>query len=244
MADVTALLRSAGFSGDGIDLTSVRTRADLRGTSLAQLAGDPGALADAVELYADLQQQQFGPSAQRHVSALWLLQDLSWVHAVLSVGLISAHRVSLRPPADGLAMEMPRDMFFTVQLAEDAVTTTVATNDAERAAAYAQGRRYLAELMAPLQQPMGVHLRAGARAFWACVTDMATGAICTGANGSGQRMAADLAGFDRPGAPLLSGERLVSSPAGPIRRRHGCCLLYTIEGMSLCFSCPRLPVTD
>lgn len=241
MADVTALLRSAGFAGDGVDLTTAATRSALRGTTLAQLIEDPGVLSEAVGLYADLQQQQFGPSAPRHVSALWLLSDLSWIHAVLTVGLIGAHGVSLRLPADALAMELPRDMFFAVQIAEDAVRTPVATNDAERSAAYADGRRHLAELMAPLQQPMREHLRAGARSFWACVTDMATGAICTGANGKPQRMTSDLARFDTGDAPLLSGERLVPSPAGPIRRRHGCCLLYTIEGMSLCFSCPRLP---
>lgn len=241
MADVTALLRSAGFAGDGVDLSTAARRSALRGTTLAQLVEDPDVLTDAVELYADLQQQQFGPTAPRHVSALWLLQDVSWIHAVLSVGLISTHGISLRLPSDGLAMELPRDMFFGVQLAEDAVTTVVATNDAERSAAYADGRRHLAELMAPLQQPLREHLRAGSRAFWACVTDMATGAICTGASGSTDRMRTDLARFDTGTAPLLTGERLVPSPAGPIRRRHGCCLLYTIEGMSLCFSCPRLP---
>lgn len=241
MADVTALLRSAGFAGDGVDLQTAASRSALRGTTLAQLVGDPSALEEAVDVYAELQQEQFGPSAPRHVAALWLLQDVSWIHAVLTLGLISAHGVSLQLPADGLAMELPRDMFFGVQLAEDAVRTTVATNDAERMAAYRAGRRHLAELLAPLQQPMHPHLRAGARAFWACVTDMATGAICTGANGVEQRMAGDLQRFDDGTAPLLSGERLVPSPGGPIRRRHGCCLLYTIEGMSLCFSCPRIP---
>lgn len=241
MADVTALLRSAGFAGDGVDLTAVAGRARLRGVTLQQLATDPAVLADAVELYADLHQQQFGPSAPRHVSALWLLQDVGWIHAVLSVGLLERHGVSLRVPADALAMELPRDMFFAVQLATDAVQTTVATNAAERTAAYAAGRRHLGDLLAPLQQPLREHLRAGSRAFWACVTDMATGAICTGSGSSPDRMRASLAQFDTGDGPLLSGERLVPSPAGPIRRRHGCCLLYTIEGMSLCFSCPRLP---
>ncbi|WP_134322515.1 (2Fe-2S)-binding protein [Cumulibacter soli] len=251
MADVTALLRSAGFAGDGVELRTVAGRSALRGTTLAQLVEDPGALASAVDAYADLQQEQFGPTAARHVAALWLLQDVSWIHAVLSVGLISAHGVSLRCSDDGLAMELPRDMFFGVQLAEDAVMTTVATNQAERALAYAEARHHLAALLAPLQEPMHEHLRAGARAFWACVTDMATGAICTGANGDEHRMASTLASFDDAdtaascddaSAQLLSGEQLVSSPAGPIRRRHGCCLLYTIEGMSLCFSCPRIRV--
>lgn len=242
MADVTTLLRSAGFAGDGVDLRTVATRAALRGTTLSELADDPTALADAVDVYADLQQEQFG-AAPRHLSALWLVQDISWIHAVLAVGLIGAHGVSLRLPSDGLAMELPRDMFFGVQIAEDAVHTSVATNDAERAVAYDEGRRHLAELMAPLQRPISEHLRAGSRAFWACVTDMATGAICTGAGGDTARMSTDLARFDTGIAPLLSGERLVPSPGGPIRRRHGCCLLYTIEGMRLCFSCPRIPAT-
>lgn len=242
MLDVTPLLQSAGFTGDGVDLRMVSTREKLRDTTLRALATDPALLADSVELYADAHQEQFGPSAPRHVAALWLLQDVSWIHAVLSVGLIGTHGISLRVAADGLAMELPRDMFFSVQVAEDAVQTSVATSDTERDELYQQGRDHLAGLLAPLRQPLREHLRAGARAFWACVTDMATGAICTGASRRPAQLVSELARFDSGSAPLLTGERLVPSPAGEIRRRHGCCLLYTIDGMSLCFSCPRLPV--
>lgn len=244
MLDVTALLQSAGFTGDGVDLSLVTTREKLPATTLRTLAVDHAALAEAVELYAEAHQEQFGPSAPRHVAALWLLQDVSWIHAVLSVGLIGTHGISLRVAADGLAMELPRDMFFSVQLAGDAVRTSVATNDAERSELYRQGREHLAEVLGPLQEPLREHLRAGARAFWACVTDMATGAICTGASRRPDQLASELARFDTGSAPMLTGERLVPSPAGSIRRRHGCCLLYTIDGMSLCFSCPRLPVTS
>lgn len=247
MTDVSALLRSAGFAGEGVDLRILDRRTALTGTTLAVLAADEAALRDAVDEYADLQQQQFGPSAERHVAALWLLQDVAWMHAVLAVGLIGTHGISLRLPADGLAMDLPRDMFFSVGIAADALDTQVATSRLERAALYQAGRRHLGVLLEPLREPMRAHLRAGARAFWACVTDMATGAICTGATQRPDRLREELAAFDEPAGDgedrLLHGERLVPSPAGPIRRRHGCCLLYTIEGMSLCFSCPRIPAT-
>ncbi|WP_153502811.1 (2Fe-2S)-binding protein [Cumulibacter manganitolerans] len=247
MTDVSALLRSAGFAGDGVDLRIVDRRTALTGTTLADLADDAAALRDAVDEYAELQQQQFGPSAERHVAALWLLQDVAWIHAVLAVGLIGTHGISLRVPADGLGMELPRDMFFGVAVAADAIRTEVATSRIERAALYRTGRRHLGDLLEPLREPIRGQLRAGARAFWACVTDMATGAICTGASRRPDRLEEELAAFDAPTGDgedrLLHGERLVPSPAGPIRRRHGCCLLYTIEGMSLCFSCPRIPAT-
>ena len=245
MTDLSALLRSAGFAGDGVELQSVDTRNALRGTTVHALATDPGVLQDAVEEYADLQQQQFGPTAQPHIAALWLLQDVAWIHAVLAVGLIGAHGVSLNVASDGLAMELPRDMFFGVSIATDAVSTQTATSARERAALYLSGRQHLQRLLEPLREPMRPHLRAGPRAFWACVTDMATGAVCTGAGARPNELAADLGAFDAAGdtGRMLHGERLVPSPAGPIRRRHGCCLLYTIDGMSLCFSCPRIPVT-
>lgn len=241
---MTALLRSAGFGGEGIDLQVCPDRGSLRGVTLAGLIADERRLAGAVDEYADLHQQQFGPTAQRHVAALWLLQDVAYVHAVLATGLVEAHGVSLLAPADALSMELPRDMFFAVQLATDVVTTRVATNDAERAGLYRAARAHLGDLLGGLRQPMRTHLKAGSRSFWACVTDMATGAICTGAGRRPARLQPALTEFDDGTGPLLSGERLVPSPAGPIRRRHGCCLLYTIEGMSLCFSCPRIPETS
>lgn len=242
MADVTALLRSAGFAGDGITVSTAASASALRGVTLRALIERPGVLADTVDEYATMQQEQFGPTAQRHVAALWLLQDVALAHAVLCVGLIAAHGISLRASSDGLAMELPRDMFFELGLAEDAVVTAAATSGPERAALYAAAREHLADLFAPLQPVLRTHLKAGARAFWACVTDMATGAICTGSAGRAGRLEEGLAAFDSGTGPLLHGERLVPSPAGPIRRRHGCCLLYTIEGMSLCFSCPRIPL--
>ena len=242
MTDVTALLRSAGFAGEGLEVRTVARPEALRGSTLAALVSSDDALAAAVDDYADLQQQQFGPTAARHVAALWLLQDVTFAHAVLAAGLIGAHGVSLLLPADGLAMELPRDMFFGVQIAQDAVASHAATSNAERTDLYRGARAHLADLLAALREPLGPHLRAGSRAFWACVTDTVTGVICSGNRDAASKERA-LESFDDGTPPMLSGERLVPSPTGPIRRRHGCCLLYTIEGMSLCFSCPRMPLT-
>lgn len=239
MLDVTALLRAAGFAGDGVQVLPASAARGSGWATLTQLSGDGRLLRELVEESHELQRDRVGAQVESHVAALWLLQDVAWIHAVLAVGLLETQGVSIRSSPAGLAMELPRDMFFPISFAEEP-QVLVAASAAERRELYRSGRAHLAGLLEPLREPMSAHLHTGPRAFWACVTDMATGAISTGCTARPGRLAGALDDFDDHTPPLLSGDHLVDSPAGPIRRRHGCCLLYTVDGMELCHSCPRI----
>ncbi|GAB3297753.1 hypothetical protein EK0264_16320 [Epidermidibacterium keratini] len=209
-----------------------------RGVPLASMS-DPDEVRRAVDVYAEHQRDMFGDGVRRDISALWLLQDIAWAHALLSVGLVRASG-SAAYVEGGLAMHFPRDMVFAVEATPAQLRIEPV---ADLGAAYRAGRAYLSELLAPVVTAMLAELKTGPRAAWACVTDAASSVV------SGEYDAASLASGlalftdHRAGEEdrLLTGLTIVGSPTGPIRRRHGCCLLYAIDGMDVCFSCPRLP---
>ena len=235
--DTSALLRAAAHAVDGLDLT---VESEPRGSTLHSLCDDPATLSDAVEVYHDYHLETFGPDTRRDISALWLLQDVAWLHAIMVVGLIPSAGISLVPSATAIGMHFPRDFAFSVEINPSGIG--VRRTDQNRR--YAEPRRVLTSLLAPLVSAMSTHLHAGPRAAWACVTDMATSALSTAAQRAGVPAAGELQEFsscsEADSDRLLHGLTMRSSPAGPIRRRHGCCLLYAIDGMDVCFSCPRL----
>ncbi len=206
-----------------------------RGVPLASLR-DPEVVRRSVDVYAEHQRDMFAGAVRRDISALWLLQDIAWAHALLAVGLVRATGTAGYAEG-GLAMHFPRDLVFaveTTQLREEPVP--------DLATAYQTGRAYLSDLMAPVVTAMLPELKTGPRAAWACVTDAAT-SVVSGEYDATSLTAGLLLFTDHRRAEddhLLTGLRIVDSPTGPIRRRHGCCLLYAIDGMDVCFSCPRV----
>lgn len=235
--DSSALLRAAARAVDGLDLT---VESAPRGSTLQSLCDDPAALSDAVDLYHDYHLDTFGPDTRRDISALWLLQDVAWLHAIMVVGLIPSAGVSLVPSTTAIGMHFPRDFAFSVETNPSGI----GVRRVDPAIRYAEPRRALTSLLTPVVSAMATHLRAGPRAAWACVTDMASSALSVAAQRAGVPVTAELQEFsscpETDSDRLLHGLTMRASPSGPIRRRHGCCLLYAIGGMDVCFSCPRL----
>ncbi len=238
--DTSALLRAAARAVDGLDLA---VESAPRGSTLQSLCDDPAALSEAVDVYHEYHLDTFGPDTRRDISALWLLQDVAWLHAIMVAGLIPSAGVSLVPSTTAIGMHFPRDFAFSVEINPDGI----GVRRVDPAIRYAEPRRVLTSVLAPFVSAMATHLHAGPRAAWACVTDMASGALSTAAERAGVRVTDELQAFSScPEAEadrLLHGLTMRSSPSGPIRRRHGCCLLYAIDGMDVCFSCPRLVVS-
>ena len=245
-ADIPAFLRAAAYAVDGVDLI---VESAPRGVTLKQLIDDADALTATVDAYHHYHLDTFGPNTRRDISALWLLQDVSWLHAIMAVGLIPSAQTSLVPAPTAIGMHFPRDLVFSVEAnaREFDVQAVSAGSLGGTEGLYAGGRRTLTALLAPFIEAMSGHLRAGPRTGWACVTDMATAVLTTAAFrvGGESRAETELRSFTstEPAQDdnLLPGLVMRQSPSGPIRRRHGCCLLYAIDGMDVCFSCPRLP---
>ncbi|PRZ43387.1 hypothetical protein CLV47_10273 [Antricoccus suffuscus] len=236
--DTSTLLRAAARAVDGLDLT---VESAPRGSTLQSLTDDPAALASVVDLYHEYHLDTFGPDTRRDISALWLLQDIAWLHAIMVIGLIPSAGASLVPSTTAIGMHFPRDFAFSVEVNPGGI----GVRRIDPARRYAEPRRALTSLLAPFVSAMAGHLHAGPRAAWACVTDMASSALSTAAQRACLQVTHELQEFSSCPATdadrLLHGLTMRSSPSGPIRRRHGCCLLYAIGGMDVCFSCPRLP---
>ncbi|WP_377272206.1 (2Fe-2S)-binding protein [Peterkaempfera sp. SMS 1(5)a] len=228
-------------SGDGWILT-------------ADIAGDPGVLAQLVAEEERRGLADYGEPLRPDVAAGFSLHRYAWSACLLfTVPWFLERRVPRLPVAAVSANRAEGRMTARVEsftcLPEDpAAALPGARVAADEAALRAELLAALTEHLEPLLTAFRPRLRRGPRTLWGMATDEVVEGLWYLASllGEEERAAAEL-GLLLPGstAPFAGAAAFRVLDQGPdrapmrTRTRVSCCLYYTVRPAEVCFNCPR-----